>query len=669
MTTSTYLDSILRILPAVQVRNITDLLSDFQVKGEIRNADEYRAKLQELSTIVNDREPKPSFKQIRALVWYLISSDGHNLMMRSIQNDLDAIFQQINQVGEKVNDHHFLIMKNLSADMERGLADQENTIRRLEWLANQANEFSLALVNAFVSSSLYKVPRSQLGSKNLYFDNRTYKSRTEAELPSAVISEHGQKLLLDVTNEPKVLPISVTMHTDSDSYGTQIQTSVDNDILNLTDGTRGTFWTRDVYLAEPVDKVTTVLEFKLGVAKDINYMIIEGATELVFKIDSVYGIAPDGHRTTLLSTATEINGRERIDFERTLLKSVYVTFSTNSYIKTDYKTNPQSSVFDYFNSDLQFDEVALVQALSPLTAEVLTSDSLTDLLNVSTGDKESINSYVYPFALDNIWFGNSLYEDSGIFVSKPLKGNNFGVCAIQTQETTTTVESISNSIEYEIIKKDLTPQYREKKFPIPYLGQTTVTSERLILTRRELNPSTLALSTIANAGSLRFCPYVSSTYDPTTASTHPVNIYKNGELLVVNTDYQIAIQLDATSTELQWVSSFNSAVSDATDFENYLLNPAKMWIKIINPDSAAVYTVDYTLRTSDTYVDDSTIWLDIDKTIFLSDEGKVYFRQEDPDIIVESELYLQITLRRNTASQSSTPELNEYALLAAVYNN
>ena len=62
------------------------------------------------------------------------------------------------------------------------------------------------------------------------------------------------------------------------------------------------------------------------------------------------------------------------------------------------------------------------------------------------------------------------------------------------------------------------------------------------------------------------------------------------------------------------------------------------------------------------------MWLDENKTIFLSDEGKVHFRRDNPDITIESELYLQITLRRNTASQSSTPELREYALLGATYN-
>jgi hypothetical protein len=473
-------------------------------------------------------------------------------------------------------------------------------------------------------------------------------------------------LLLDVSNEPKVLPVSVTMHTDSSSYGTQIQTEVENNILNLTDGTKGTFWTRNVYLSEPVTKVTTVLEFNLGMAKDINYMIVEGASELVFKIDSIYGIAPDGHRIQLLSEPIEVNGKDRIDFNRVLVRSVYVTFSTNSYVKTDYMTDPKSDVFNYYDSDMSFETVDLIESFGPLASEVLNSDKLRESLNVPSGDSKMINTFVYPFALDNVWFGNAIYEDSGIFVSKPLKGKNLGLCAVQTREVTSTDETVSNSIEYEIIRKDTTPVQKEFKFPIPVLGQTSVTSERLILTKREEN------STMADAGALRFCPYVNpnaSEGDFISLSSYPVKVYKNGEALQINSDFQIAIRLNTSGSGLEWVGSFTSGTSDTREFSNYLLKPAKMWIKILQPDSTAVYTVDYSIRTSDTYIDDKTMWLDVDKTIFLSNEGQVHFIRVNPDVTIDSELYLQITLRRNTASQVSTPELYEYALLGAAYYN
>ena len=332
MTTSKYLDSVLRVLPAVQARQITDLLNDLKASGEVRNSEEYQARLQEMATALNDVTPKPSFQQIRALIWYLATAEAHNTMMKALVNDIEAIFMQADEAGTRVEDHHFLVMKHLAADMERGLADQENTIRRLEWLAGQDNEFSIALVNSFVSSSLQRIARSEFGADSLYFDNRTYKAKTEEELPGAVVSEHAQKLILSTTNESAIHPISVRLLSDASSYGTQIQTDVDNDINNAIDGTRGTFWTRNVYLAEHVEKVTTVLEFDLGVAKDINYVVIEGAAEVPSFVESITGIAPDGHRVTLHSTEREVNGWDRIDFDRTLVKGVKITFSVLSYV-------------------------------------------------------------------------------------------------------------------------------------------------------------------------------------------------------------------------------------------------------------------------------------------------------------------------------------------------
>lgn len=649
-----YLDSVLKILPAVQARQLTDLLNELKVSGEVRNADEYEMKLKELASLVNSTDPKSSFSQIRALVWDYATSDAHNTMMKALQNDIEALFNQVDEIGTKTNDHHFLMMKNLFADMERGIDDQENNIRRLEWLAGQNNEFSIALVNGFKSASLNRIARSVLGANTLYFDNRTYKNKTAAELPSAMVSENGQKLILDASNYPATRPISVKLLNDANSYGTKIQPEVDNPIENLIDSKRGTFWTRNVYLDEVVEKVTTVLQFDLGTAKDIDYIIVQGATEAPYFIDKIEGVGPDGSLISLYEIETEVPRNIRIDFQKTFLKGVKVTFSIRTYNRAEYFIDKKSSVLKVLQPNDKFDEVEKAQSLGPLATEVLSSQNLADILNVPSGKSQQINSFLYPFALDNVWFGNSLYNDSGIFVSKPLKGNDFGVIAVQVKENI--ASESPNSIEYEIIKRDLSPKYIETKFPIPYLRQTSVVSERLILTKREEN------STISDAGALRFCPYIPEDYD--LLMSQPVKIYENGIELVPGNNYQIAIGLNNTEDALDWQENY----SDAKDFSNYTLNPVKMWIRINEVKSNAVYTVDYPIRTSDSYVDDKTIWLDKDKTIFLSEGGRVNFKRENPDVTIESEVYLQITLRRNASSRSTSPELNEYAILGAVYN-
>lgn len=650
-------------MPAVQARQIADLLQDLQSKGVVRNAGEYKDKLRELSVIVNDTVPQPSFQQIRALVWSLCSSDAHNAMMQAFKNDIEAAFLQVDEIGEKLNDHHELLMKNMISDLERALDEQDNYIRKLEWLADNTNEFSFVLVNSFKSSSLLQVPRSEFGSDSLYFDNRTYEQKSSTELPSAVVSERGQKLILGITNDPVINPVGVAIHFDENSYETNVNVDIDNPTSNIIDGQRGTFWFRNVYLQDKVEKVTTVLEFDLGKGRDVNYIIIEGGTQEPFFVENIEGITPDNHRVDLDSTSTEVDGKIRIDFVRTFVRSVKVTFAVYTYHKMDYWIPEDTNVHGVLDTGDRFNRLKRRDYLASVSREALASDNLSDLLNVPTPITNQVNSFRYTLALDNVWFGNDLYKDSGIFVSKPLRVTNIGAMAVRADEREET-GTVRNSIEYEIIKIDVSPKYKETKFSIPKLGQNSIVSERLIFTKRVDN------STIKNTGMLRFCPYIPNDY--TILEEQPIKIYLNGEQLTLGSQWEYAFAKSSTvNTTLDWKQVFTPP---AGGFTEYTLNPPKVWVKIINPVTNGTYTVDYTIRTSDYNInyagsnEQATLWLDKDKTVYLNKDGHVHFKQDDPDVTIESDIYLQITLRRNKSSQSSTPELYEYVVLATSYS-
>jgi len=649
-------------MPAVQARQLADLLQDLQSKGTVRNAEEYKTKLQELSVIVNDAVPQPSFEQVRALVWNLCSSDAHNAMMQAFKNDLEAAFLQVDEIGEKLDDHNELLMKNMMSDLERALDEQENHIRKLEWLADQSNEFTYVLVNSFTSSSLLHVSRTESNADSLYFDNRTYKQKTSVELPSATVSERGNKLMLDVSVDPVIKPVGVKLHTDQYSYATEVSVDIDNPITNTIDGERGTFWFKNTYTKNKVPKVSTVLEFDLGRGTDVNYIIVEGATQEPFFVERIEGISPGGHRISLKSTSIEVNGKTRIDFDRSFVQSVKVFFAVYTYHKVDYWTPKDTDVHDAFDSSNRYDRLKRKDSLAAVSREALSSESLADLCNVPVPVSKQVNAHRYTFALDNVWFGNDLYKDSGIFVSKPLKITNIGSLAVRVDEE---VQSgvTQDTIEYEIIKIDKAPKYKETKFPIPKLNQTSVVSERLVLTKRE------SASVKNDVGMLRFCPYIPSDWSSSYAD--PIVVYENGRELNAGTEWEFAFAEEtAVNGTLDWKTVFTQAV----DFSNFTLTPPKMWIKINNAKLNDVYTVDYTPRTSDYNINEAgtneqeTVWLDADKTVYLENGGRVYFKREDPDVTIDSEIYLQITLRRNKASQASTPELYEYAVLAASYD-
>ncbi len=623
MGTSKYLDSVLRILPGVQARQITELLRGLQASGQIRNATEYEAKLRELASLINSSNPIPSFQQIRALIWSMCSSDAHNTMMQALKNDIEAAFLQVDEVGQKIADHNVLFMGNTLLDLDKNLSEQENKIRSLEWLADQTNEFTRVLVNTFSSASLLSVSRSETGADNLYYDNRaTEQTRKSTDIPSAFVSIEGRKLILDSAVDPTVKPIEIVVQTDSSSYGSEIQVDMYDNINNIIDGTVGTFWSRNVYLYTEVPKVSTVLEFVFGSSRDVNYLIVQGGSTEPFFIERIDGIHPDGYTINLLSEEVEVDISKRVDFTRCLVKSIRITFYTKTSHRAEYFVPKDNSVHDAFDSKNKYERLLKRDYLSPVVRKAIASERAANICNVPNVPTKQINSFRYTLTLDNVWFGNSVYVDSGVFVSKPLKIDGIGILAVRTVETVEPDAVVTNSIEYEIIKIDTAPKYKQTSFPIPRIGQTEVTSERLVLTKKHNS-----LSPINDISILRFCPYIPSTLD--ILSPQPVVVYKSGVEIQPYADYMLSIDDGAS-----WTGSYIGI----NNFANYKSNPPKVWIRINNPELIrinnpelnVVYTVDYTIRTSDskeiTDPSSSTLWLDTEKTISLHSDGRVQFR-------------------------------------------
>lgn len=649
MAANQYLDSVLNILPAVQARQISELLQDLQKAGTIRNTNEYSKKLQELSFLLNDKNPSPSFVHLKALVWSLCSSDVQNRMIELAKNDIDSSFLQIEEIGSKLEDHYFFFINNLFSSLEQKLNQQENKIKELEWLANLNNEFSFALVNSFNSNLSFQVPRNK-ETENLYFDNRTFNIVPETELPSAVIDFNASKLVLNTEQDSKIFPIEVTLHADRYSYDSKVHKDISSDLNNLIDGKPRTYWYKNTYLEETVSEVTTVLEFKFGISKDINSVTIEGASSEQIKVKQIQAVV-SGNRVNLISSPFSVNGTEKIFFDQVNASSVFITFSTSSFKRSQYFTSPKVSSLEFFDPSNVYEKLIRSDSLSSLVRDTLSSSSLIELCNVPETKTNQIDYYVYSLGLDNVYFGLSLYKNSGIFVSSPLKVKDPGVIAVSATENIFN-SYIKNSIEYELVRIDNFPKYNETKVSIPKLGQTEVSNERLVLDKSSVG------SVISDVGSLRFLPYVPFRSSHTQEY---ISVYENDVLLDRSKgDWSFSISNEGSS--LKWENSYNGI-----SFSDYEFNPTEMFIKIRSPKFNSIYTVSYTIRTSDTRDTDGTlnkIWLDTNKTVSLYDKGRVMWNRT---IGVESKIYLQITLRRNQSQQSISPELVEYILLASNY--
>jgi antitoxin component HigA of HigAB toxin-antitoxin module len=653
-----FLDSVLNILPAIQAKQINNVLNELKNVGKIRNPQEYSNQLKELTQTVNDSVSKPMFNHIFASIWYLCSSEAHNYMMRSAKNDIEAIYSQLDEINKKIDDHHFAIIKSIASNIEKGLNDQEKMIKQLKWLIDSNNEFSHVLTNTFSSGSSLQVTRNDLESTGLFFDNRTYTDKTINKLPNAIINENLKQLTLDHNNAP-IYPLSVIKLNDEYSYGTELD--VDNTLINnLIDGSIGTYWSNNIYLSDPVEKVNTVLEFSLGSGKDINAITIETGNEFPVYITNIKGKRIDNSIIDLSTNEIEIENKKQINFNRVFLKSFIITFTSYTYIKENYYTDINSELNNLDNLDSLYEKSNIISSIS---SEVLNNKSLSDLCNLEKKPKSQINYFKYSLVLDNVWANNFEYNDLGLFVSKKLNVTNPGILAVSSDEIIET-DNLSNSIEYEIIKRDKFPHYKENKFPIPRINQTEVISERLVLIRKEDR------SDIKDSGFLRFCPYVPE--DWSYGDDSPIHVYENGVELSLgdsSNGFEYSINNEETSSgqpKLKWLS--NNWI-EASTFSNYKFTPQKMWIKLLNPKPTSVYTVSYKIRISDESEISNTVWLDKEKTIFLSNNSKVNFYRDDLNIDIDSDIYLQITLRRNILSPSTSPIINEYTVLSASYKS
>jgi hypothetical protein len=655
MGTSKYLDSVLRILPAIQARQISDLLQKLQTSGQIKNTAEYQDRLRDLATAINSSTPKPSFERIRAIVWNLCNSDLQNTMLQAAKNDIEALFIQMDEIGEKLSDHNVLFMEGIVADLNKTINEQEETILRLEWIKNSNNEFTTAISNTFSSSTLGRTDRSELIASSLYFDNRLQIGKPKEELPDALVSEKGSKLLLNSTEDTIVIPITAKEHTNPLTYNTEVSVDINTDINNIIDGQRGTFWTKNIYLSSAVPKVSTIIELNLGSSKDINYMIIETGIAEPFLLEEIIGITYDGSKVDLLNGTVSITGTERVDFPKNNISSVLLTISTSTYRKAEYHLPAENIVHDAVDNSNRYSKLMRRQAIEPAAIKALNSNNISKIVGNESPFEKRINSFLYSIVIDNIWFGNSEYNNTSIFVSKSLKINNLGVLGLSTIEKVET-GNIRNTIEFDVVKIDRFPKYNEQRFPILPIGGTTIPCERLILTKKS------NISNYTNTvGVLRFCPHVKSDWE--IGDSNPFNVYKNGILIDLGGSNGWEFAIDKVGNEPDWKVNY----LDAITLTDYAYSPPKMLIRIKSPEESAVYSVSYTARTSDAYSADTKLYLDSEQLIWMDREGKIYFAQENPNIDVQSEVYLQITMRRNLPAVGSSPELDSYVLLGASY--
>jgi hypothetical protein len=662
-----YLDKFRSGLKAVQGRQILALLNREKERGNIKTLEEFKARLNELTSNLTSKTISPTIQLYLADIGDRIDSDTYNFMLERIEDDLVTAFQEANDIDEVLDSHETIINDVIIKNLEIAVNDLESRIQTLEFIAKTTAGFDNAVFNTF---RITQNNRSSFDEGIVFYDPKT---SLQAEPSSeATIDFIGEKLILGSDSVSDTRILSVRQVFDHEATYTELPIEYYNsNINNIIDSKIGTFWLQSVLLSRPKKEsgVLTKLELNLGAVQTINYVQIEPVFLNYIELSSISYLDENNQIQSLLINPIEINTTNKLFFQNISTKRLYLTFKNRNFIKTQFEVKPNSPTVAIVRSIT--DSASLVSSIETEIKEVVASPRLKEALglnNISANTQK--HYYEYFIGFDNLKVGLSRFKETSIFVSKSEKVFPCGQAAIKvldkrpfsenadTVETeyTTDTQPLSldtyfrGSIEYYLIKRDYnSANSLINSYVVPMLPLNTsrIRHERLILTER----TNQALAT-NNVGYLQFF-----TDDPITQ----IYVYRNGELL--------------TATDLV---AINPAETDGwlvnSDFTIDIPNnsqPMKLAIQIQKPNVNDIYTVSYVpklstsnivpqnLLTSSAEIVDYSGFVDA----WIGNNNIMYFKDKKKSIPISySLLNLAIVLRRNSANVSLTPVVEEYLL-------
>jgi len=208
-----YLNKFRSVLPGVQVTQINKLLNGMKNDGSIKTIKEYNQKLQDLTKILQETNPTPSFKLLLGYIGDLISSARYNVMTQAIANDLEAAFLEAEQIASVLETHKTLFDLTILDSIEKSINELERNIDLYEYVANSPHKFSDAQYVTFNETECVFTPRTDSEADNLYYDYRLREGILEEE--SCEIDSLGEQLLMPAGTLDEVSVINVSLIHDS----------------------------------------------------------------------------------------------------------------------------------------------------------------------------------------------------------------------------------------------------------------------------------------------------------------------------------------------------------------------------------------------------------------------------------------------------------------------
>lgn len=682
MTTSAYLEKFRSGLRQVQSQQILTLLSKEKDRGAITTVEEFRSRLEELTSQLQSQTIQPTLELFLAEFTELIDSESYNFMLERIEDDLVAAFSEMNDIDEILSAHENIINNVVLVNLELAVNDLEAQIESFDFISKNKEGFDNAIFNTFRAvQGNSAVQEKQI----LFFDPKTGVASNNV-LFKANIDTIGEKLLLNTSVSEEITAASVRQVYDFEAIGSELDVQFeDSNIDNVIDNTIGTFWIQSTMLSEPRGEagVVTKLEIDLGGVKSINFIQLEPLALYPVEISGITAIDPNNQPILILTEKLETKSNNKLFFNTVSAKKIIVEITNRNYSLVQFTTRPSVPVPDFARIRPSIEED--LQNISADLDDIISSPLLKDALGLQNFIAEPKGYYEYLIGFDNIRLGLASFTDTSIFVSKTQKIRTFGEAALKVNEKRPIGDIDSSSIEY---TKETYPLSRDDYFhgsleyyfikkdfsendalldvtylPVLPLGVTTLRHETLVLTRTSSSGGA-----IPDIGFLQFYT-LDDPYHTVDSPSGDIQVYRNGQLLDnadATTGPNAALETDG------WVV-------ESTLTQNVPGNPTAMRyaIKIQNPNPNNIYTVSYSPAISTT----NTIPTEGSPAAFLAPEGLrlvdltgglkvwlgkdniVYFKENKSGIPVNySTVNLVVVLRRNSANLNLTPVLEDYLI-------
>jgi hypothetical protein len=669
---NTYLDKFRSALPTRQGNQILKLLISKRDSGEIKSVDEFKARLQQLTTTILAERITPTLKLYEAIAGEDASSAQYNEMLDRIQDDLEAGFAEADNLDEIIAAHQNLIQDVVLKSLRFGVNELDSKITLYEFLDKNTQGFDDAIFNTFRESQTLSASRSDATASLVFVDPR--KNQVVGADEDCQVDVIGERLILGAASNITLSVREAEWLSNSNSMRGELSASFSSsNILNIIDGRKNTYWVEPVLLSSArTSGVPMEVALHMSSAQDINYIEIEPATPAPMVLVGIDYYDINNTRQSVGTTAVDLRGPTRINFERITTHCLIVRMRQDNYREIQFRQQTGESNFHRAVLGQSYNTID-IDSVNEDLREMLSSDFiLSDIFSLGETRASQAKYFEYLLGFDNIRAGFSTFDDRGIFVSKKKTVSRPGIAAVRIDEvrptqiqgsTDITLESFTYptqttaedakfyhaSVEYWLIAQSFTSDdylIATDMIPLLPLGAERIYHEHLVF----------SLATTAgqtkDQGQLMFY---------TEADSSDVVVYRNGTVLTAVTDWDF---IDASDNSGLTVTIPNGG------------KPMKRGIKINGGVRALdIYTVSYTPTVSNTQVipTDTTLLKTVDlvgdhSARMVTDNAVVFSDTRAGYAVDHSDMFLLIIMRRNSAEENFSPAVEEHMLVIGSKN-